>query len=134
MDNLPMENGDFLPSTKIVRDEVKILFRLISSYYDNFVVTSEKIDAWYLMLKDYEFNIIQQNLYEHIKNSSFAPKIKDLLNTRKPEEKARYIPGVEETQQLLKSYEDKRERVLNDPGVIAAKEAATAEIRRILGK
>jgi hypothetical protein len=125
---------DQLPIKKLERQELVLLFRIITEYYDNFSVTSEKVDAWYLILRDSDFHTLKTNLLQHIKNSSFAPKIKDLLNTRKPDEVARYIPGVEETQALLKTYEDKRERVLNDPNINIAKERATAEIRRILGK
>lgn len=126
MDNLPMKKGS-------ERQEIVYLFKCIKEYYDKFEVTTDKVNSWYAILKDYDFNTLHANLINHVSNSSYAPKIKDLIGTKKPEDIGRSIPGVEETQKLLQEYEEKRNKVANDSTAIAARDKAKEEIKKILG-
>lgn len=55
--------------------------------------------AWHSVLKDYEFNIIDRNLNEHVKNNKFPPSIADLITT----ESRRNIASVGDTMNLLET-------------------------------
>lgn len=63
------------------RVETIKLFSLISNAYDMFDVTEEKVDLWDNMLRDQDFNIVLENLRNHIQREKYPPSIADL---RKP--------------------------------------------------
>lgn len=51
-------------------------------------------------LKDYPFQMIYNNLLEHMKRSNFIPSIAELVNKPKEDDICRpYIPNAEETKQ-----------------------------------
>jgi hypothetical protein len=119
----------------VERDETKSIVKLIKESYGNkFSMNDPKatIDAWHLILRDYDFDLILENLKNYITNNSFAPTIADLVKPPKVEAE-RYIPSVEETKLILDKQEAAIQAALNDPKTKDAKERAKAEIRKILG-
>ena len=61
-----------------------------------------------LFLQEFDYIHVASNLKKHILNSSFIPKIADLVKEQ-PKEQRFNIPSVEETRRYLISLE-------NDPG------------------
>jgi hypothetical protein len=117
------------------REQTKEIIKIIKLAFGNkFVVDDPKslVDTWHRFLKDYEFNMIYNNLELYIKNNQFAPSIADLIKPPKVE-MDRYVPTAEETKLYLDEQERIRKQVLNDPKVEEAREKAQLEIRRILG-
>jgi hypothetical protein len=81
------------------------------------------VEAWHMILKDYDFDEVGQNLKNHVESSSFAPTIADLVKKHT----GRSIPGVKETQLLITQYE--RAETASKEVV----EEELAKIRKILG-
>lgn len=59
------------------------------------------VEIWHEILADYEFDVIMKNLKEHIKTSSYPPKISDVVPRK--EKRLQNIPDIEETKKLLGS-------------------------------
>lgn len=60
------------------RDEVKAVFKVISSVYPQFEVTSEKLDVWFRLLKDQNPAVVMRNTERFVLKSKFPPVIADL--------------------------------------------------------
>jgi len=90
------------------RDQAKTIVRKLITVYGQSFLKGEDIkffiDSWYDFLKDYDFDRVTQNLNDHVKNSEFAPKIKDLVNGLVVNEKYN-IPSREETLKILDTYQ-----------------------------
>lgn len=62
----------------MTRDDVKELFKMIKLYFDNFVVSSEKVDAWHKLLQDQDTKKVMERLEYHFKTKPFPPSVADL--------------------------------------------------------
>lgn len=93
------------------------------------------VEAWYSILKDYEFNQVMKNLREHVKRSRFAPTVSDLVQEKHLiVDRMNAIPNAEETQAYLESLTGDREKNKNlSEEDLKEIEKAKAEARRILG-
>lgn len=110
----------------MIKKETFAILTEIKSYWDRFDVKQERIDKWHEILKDYEFDIIMDNLRLCIKTNRFAPTVADLINVE--DRKDRAIPTNEETKQLIASWDEaKKEKATPDQAA-----AALAEMRKIL--
>jgi Loader and inhibitor of phage G40P len=111
------------------REQVKKLFKRIKDFYDLFEVSSEKVDIWTGLLKNFECEMVMNNLDRHIVSSKYPPTIADLVNEPEKEiPSGPAIPTVEETNEML------RERARNKRNAARpeVREQALAEIRKIL--
>lgn len=79
------------------------ILSLIHRYYEHFEITQEKIDSWHILLKDSDFEEVNEQLLKHCQTSSFAPKVADLLKQDKPLDRMNAIPDVEETKKMLEN-------------------------------
>jgi hypothetical protein len=87
----------------MTKKEVFQILKLIKLYYDSFEVNQERVDEWYLMLKNQPFSTLQKHIREHAAHSAYPPKICELI--RKPVLGSRDIPNVEETRVFLHRQE-----------------------------
>lgn len=107
----------------MTKREVFQLLKLISHFYDSFIITQEKVDEWYQILKKYSFDKLENNVRNYVTSSSYAPRISDLI--QKPESGYRAIPNAEETLQFLYQKEKSAsEEVIQQ---------SLAKIRAVLG-
>jgi len=107
------------------------ILTMIKEYYEQFEITQSKIDAWYLALKDYEYDIILRNLVQYSKEHKFAPKIADLISEKTNEvDRIHAIPNVEETLEYLHSISRKTEISEDEQQLV---EKSKEKIRKILG-
>lgn len=83
----------------MTKREVFQILKLIGLFYDSFEISQEKVDEWYIMLKNQSFSTLQRHVREHAAHSSYPPKISELI--RKPAFGSRDIPDAEETRVLL---------------------------------
>lgn len=75
----------------MTREECKQVIMVIQATYPNWNIKNkqETLDAWYLFLQDYEYNVIMMALKIYISstNSDFAPSVSNLIAmARKPKE------------------------------------------------
>lgn len=107
------------------------ILSMISELYDQFEITQNRIDAWHLALKNSDFEVIENNLFEYAKANRFPPKIADLhqIKSENAIDRMNAIPNADETRTYLQSMElpkeTKEEKVLI--------EESKAKIRKILG-
>ncbi|MGN1385952.1 MAG: replicative helicase loader/inhibitor [Bacillus sp. (in: firmicutes)] len=97
--------------------------KLMKRYYEQVKFDQEKLDAWYEILQDYDFETVKANLEAYVKHSDFPPKIKDLI--AEGEKQHSIVPGYEETVVLLADMET------GSPSEVAQQELA--KMRAILG-
>ena len=86
------------------REETKKIIRKINYLFANYFKADDLkfvIDTWHEILEDYEFEEVMKNLKNHIKTSSYPPKISDVVP--KKEKRIQHIPNVEETKKFLES-------------------------------
>jgi hypothetical protein len=62
----------------VTRDEVKEVFKVISSVYSQFEVTKEKVDVWYRLLKEQNPAVVMRNTERYVLENKFPPTIADL--------------------------------------------------------
>lgn len=110
-----------------------------SLYYPNIKLgdTEEQqlftLDAWYDILKDYDYNEINHNLTEYVKTgASFPPNVGQLLPKQK-ENKSKYVPDAADTQKYLLDMQHREALALNDPELERVRLEAQMEIRKTLG-
>lgn len=65
------------------RDEVKSLFRLIKDVYPQFEVSSEKLDTWTFLLKEFDAKTVIDNTRRYVLESKFPPTIADIKGNPK---------------------------------------------------
>ncbi|KAF0820872.1 MULTISPECIES: replicative helicase loader/inhibitor [unclassified Cytobacillus] len=107
----------------MTKRETYTLLALIAVYYEQFEVNQQKIDYWHELLHPYEIEELQLNLYRHVEESPYSPKISDLV--RKPMAVSRAIPDCRDTALIVPtSWKPAREEVV---------QAELAKMREILG-
>jgi hypothetical protein len=84
---------------------------ITNNAYPNFEADEQKVAAWQEFLGDIPFETAQENLLQHIRTNQFQPTPADVIGKPVIRE-GPYIPGVEETRQMLAD----RERMLSLPG------------------
>lgn len=111
------------------REEAKTIVRKLITVYGQSFLKGEDIkffiDSWYDFLKEYDFDRVMHNLNDHVKNSEFAPKVKDLVKGLVINEKYN-IPSREETLKIIETYQKPKEER-------ATKEQREEMRKRILG-
>lgn len=75
----------------MTRDEVKKLFKFIKLVYQNFEVTSEKVDAWYQLLREFDYEQVMANAEKHALSNTYPPTIADLVK-QETKTNGRYVP------------------------------------------
>lgn len=112
------------------KKEVMEIIKSVSIYYQNKFKMDDPIatiDAWYNILRDYEFEDINANLKEYVKHNHFAPSVSELI--RLPQAKDRALPDYAETKVLMSSWEaEKANRATKEQA-----DKALAEMRKTLG-
>lgn len=89
------------------REETKQIVRKLTVLYGNqFKMEDPKfvVDTWHDILKGFEFNRVLSNLNNHVLNSEFPPKPKDLVKGLVVDEKYN-IPNREETLKIIETYQ-----------------------------
>lgn len=110
--------------------EVKQVLKLITDCYGNKFKVEDlqgTLNAWHAVLMDYEFEVIQANLFEYVKANKFAPSVADLINVETRKERA--VPNPLETQQMLLGWDNRNKETATKEEA----ENALAEMRKILG-
>jgi hypothetical protein len=90
--------------------EVSRLLKTIAMYYPNFKIIDldETIDAWTMVLQEYDLYTVLENLADYVKSgNTFPPVLANLLKVSE-NHGSRYIPSGEETQLLLQGYGEKQ--------------------------
>ncbi|HDR7875932.1 MULTISPECIES: replicative helicase loader/inhibitor [Bacillus cereus group] len=65
------------------RKSVIKLFSLLTSSYDMFEVTSEKVDLWSKMLEDQDARLVFEKAAHHIKTEQYPPSISQLREQKR---------------------------------------------------
>ncbi|MFS0822145.1 replicative helicase loader/inhibitor [Bacillus sp. 1P02SD] len=60
------------------RAEVIQLFKYIKMSYENFEVSTDKVDFWQGIFKDQDFTTVMKKLEKHVRSNKFAPTISEL--------------------------------------------------------
>jgi hypothetical protein len=110
------------------KDTVEII-KAVTTYYPNFKMDDPKatVEAWHIILQDYEFESMMANLAAYVKANRFAPSVADIINVAPAKDRA--IPSYEDTKAMFKKWDEDRANK-------ADKETAQkhlAEIRKLLG-
>jgi glutamine synthetase adenylyltransferase len=99
------------------QDALKVI-KTVSVFYQNFVITEERIREWALVIQEYEYKQIMDNLKAFARENKFPPTLADLLQTQTQASKsAAYIQStpealgvrVDEAKRFLETIEGKRE-------------------------
>lgn len=119
----------------MTKEQVFEILKFIGEFYDFFEITQSKIDAWYTVLKDYDFDMVMENAKEHVKRNDYPPKVSQLLREREREvfrDPALAVPSVEETRKMLAEMEEweKRAQTLETK---KARRKSLIETAKILG-
>jgi hypothetical protein len=62
------------------------LFPMIAECYgDRFAINDAKINLWWQLLSEYEFNHIYSSVIKHMKESTFEPKPADIIKLMQPD-------------------------------------------------
>ncbi|WP_312474760.1 replicative helicase loader/inhibitor [Neobacillus sp.] len=105
----------------MIKRETFELLKRIAVFYDQFVVNQEKVNLWHEVLKEYTFEEIQGNLLTFVKDSSFPPKLSDLIPKAT---NSKTVPNSEETKKRTPRLEPASEWVI---------QRELAKMRAILG-
>jgi hypothetical protein len=106
----------------MIKKETFQLLKTISTYYDQFVISQEKVDLWHGVLKPYQSEVIEENLIGFVKESPYPPKIADLLPKRSG---VMTVPSAGETKFILTTR--------HKPASQAVVQQELANMRAILG-
>jgi Loader and inhibitor of phage G40P len=107
----------------MTKRETFTLLALIAVYYEQFECTQQKIDSWFLVLKDYPLAQIEDNLLSYVAKSAYPPKLSELI--LKPAGTSRVIPNCDGTDDLL--------TVEHKPASEKVIQAELRKMREILG-
>lgn len=72
------------------------LVALVGENY-NSQFTNAKVQLWWDLLKQYDFNDVSRSIYEHLANSSFEPKPADLIKRMLPDFEQMYLRMINKT-------------------------------------
>lgn len=63
------------------KSEMLNLLNKIAAFYDRFGVSGEKVDAWYSIFKNYNYNDLEYAIEKFCQNSAKMPTVADIKNT-----------------------------------------------------
>ncbi|WP_462410364.1 replicative helicase loader/inhibitor [Neobacillus sp. Marseille-QA0830] len=106
----------------MIKRETFELLKTISNFYEQFIVSQEKVDLWHEVLKAYPSEEVLENLFAFVKQSPYPPKIADLLP--KPSG-AMTVPSAGETKIIITTGQK--------PACEAVVQRELARMRAILG-
>lgn len=106
----------------MIKRETFELLKQIAVFYDQFVVDQPKVDLWHEALKGFSFEDVHENLISFVVESSFPPKLADLIKKTKS---TNTTPTQEETMKFII-----RKPPLASEAVV---QRHLAEMREILG-
>lgn len=86
----------------MTRDEVIRLFKLLSDFYPNFEVSTEKVNNWTWAMKKMDFDRVMAKAQEHVQTNKFPPTIAEL---------AAYAPEKNETLEKMRQWEKEAAQV-----------------------
>jgi hypothetical protein len=112
------------------KKEVVEIIKNISTYYGGKFKMDDPqgvVNAWFDILKDYEFTEIVENLKNYVKNNHFPPSVADIIKVEPAKDRA--IPGYEDTKAMMANWDQERANAANDE--VAKKHLA--DMRKILG-
>jgi hypothetical protein len=78
------------------QEALKVI-KTVSIYYQNFVITEERVKEWALIIQDYELFQVMDNLKEHARTNKFPPTLADLISTQEQNKQVAYLPNTIET-------------------------------------
>lgn len=84
------------------QEALKVI-KTISIYYQNFVITEDRVKEWAYVIQEYDLEPTLNNLKEFAKESKFPPTLSDLIRTKeieKPIRHAGYLPNTAESMQI----------------------------------
>lgn len=91
------------------KEAVRVL-QTVSMFYQNFAMTEQKVKEWALIIQEYEFTDVMENLKNFVGESKFPPTVADLLPKENEEPKSSaYLKIGDET---LKVNADQAEEML----------------------
>jgi hypothetical protein len=118
------------------KKQVLTILKTVGEFYNQKPLTEHetlnKVNLWHEILKEYEFDIVYENLKSHIKTSKYPPVIADLIT--QTEERERFIPTAEDTKRLLDEYEQKQKEVAADPKTQEERAKAREKINKMFGR
>jgi hypothetical protein len=79
------------------RETFKLLEK-ITVFYDQFIISQEKVNLWHQILQNYPVDTVEESLISFVTESSYPPKISDLIP--KPAH-SKVIPSQEETKEII---------------------------------
>jgi len=80
----------------MIKRETFELLKKIAVFYDQFEVNQEKVNLWHEVLREYSLAEIQGNLLTFVKNSTYPPKLAELIARANL---MKMVPTLEETKQ-----------------------------------
>lgn len=114
----------------MTKQELVRIIQLITNTYDNFKMTNEKMDSWYEILQDYNFEHVFSNLKQYIKQGNqFSPNPGQLLSKLNND---RYVPDADETREYFKRYEEET-KLIDREAAERARIEAGIKVRQLLG-
>lgn len=92
------------------------VIKTITLYYQNFVVTEEKVKEWADEIQHHSLDEVTKRLKEHAKESKFPPTLADLIEKKEESKSAAYVTAnpeyieskAEEAKRLLIELEGER--------------------------
>lgn len=84
------------------RNDVVELFKMIKSFYPNFEVSSEKVDAWHRIMKKMDYKRVVARLEQHAAENPFPPTIAEI---------AAYAPPKNETLEQMQKWREEAAKV-----------------------
>lgn len=109
--------------------------KTISVFYQNFIITEEKVKEWALIIQEYEFRHVMENLKEHVKTSKFPPNLSDLIAAKeveKPIRHAGYLPNTAESMQISAEEARRFLEALERPAISGGINFNKAELKRMM--
>ena len=64
---------------KMKLEESVQVMKTITHFYSHFNVTEAMVKDWHFILKNYEFEMVMENLRQHVIESKFIPTVADLV-------------------------------------------------------
>mgnify|MGYP003506397213 CR=1 FL=1 len=83
------------------RDEVKVILKVVVDFYGKRVMGEDStawVNNWHMVLKDENFDDVNNNLIKYIKTNEYPPKPANLIS---PKDYGVKVPGVDATKEYL---------------------------------
>lgn len=111
------------------KEVVEIIKTISNIYGSKFKMDDPQgtVNAWHMVLVDYEFDSIMANLQSYVKTNRFAPSVADIIEVEPAKDRA--IPSYDETKEMMAKWDQERANAANDE----IKKEQLANMRKILG-